>query len=104
MPSGNLTMRVMDQADHAVDYSQITGKLQYVHADGGLWVLRYASVGAEDQYGGSVVLAPTVNMNNFREGDIVAVRGEIVGTGRASRSLGAPLYRPTTVEIVERAN
>jgi hypothetical protein len=104
MPNDKLTTGVVDKADHLADFSRITGKLEYIHADGGLWVLRYASVGTEDQFGGSVVLAATVNMTNFREGDIVSVRGQVVGSGRASRSLGAPLYRPTAVEMVERAD
>ncbi len=42
---------------HELDYSWITGQLFYIHADGGLWVLRYAGVDSEDRFGGSVVLA-----------------------------------------------
>jgi hypothetical protein len=93
-----------DKVGHEADYSWITGQLFFVHADGGLWVLRYAGVDSEDRYGGSVVLSPSVSMRNFREGDLVSVRGEIVGEGRASRSLGAPLYRPSAIDMIERAD
>jgi hypothetical protein len=89
---------------HAPDYRWITGTLYYIHAEGGLWVLRYGSVDTQDRFGGSVVLAPTVTMKNFREGDVVTVFGELIGDGRASRSLGGPLYRPAAVEMVDRAD
>jgi hypothetical protein len=96
--------RFADRVGHEADYSWVTGQLHYIHADGGLWVVRYAGVDSEDQYGGSVVLAPTVNMKNFRDGDLVSVHGEVVNPGRASKFLGGPLYRPVSVDMVERAD
>ena len=93
-----------DKVGHELDYKSITGQLCYIHADGGLWVLRYASVDSDDRFGGSVVLAPTVSMRNYREGDVVTVHGDLVSEARASRSLGAPLYRPASVEMVKRAD
>ena len=110
-PDGRLAPQPSDVAKkfenkvgHAADYSWLTGQLQYVHADGGLWVLRYASVGEQDKFGGSVILAPTVNMKNFREGDLVSVRGDIVNEARASLFAGGPLYRPSSVDMLERAD
>ena len=88
----------------AEDYSWITGQLFYVHADGGRWVLRYAGVDQEDKYGGSVVLKPAAEMRNFREGDLVSVNGEILGDTRASKHLGGPLYRVTSISMIERAD
>src|SRR5205823_4031776 len=38
------------------DYCQLTGRLCFVHTEGGVWVLRYASEDREDRFGGSVVL------------------------------------------------
>jgi hypothetical protein len=89
---------------HADDYSWVTGQLFHIHAGKGLWVVRYATVDTEDQYGGSVVLAAAVNMKNFREGDLVSVEGSILNEGRASKNLGGPLYRADHVELIERAD
>lgn len=99
-----LRREYLDRVKNAPDYSWVTGQLFYIHADGGLWVVRYAPIDREDRYGGSVVLAPTVSMRNFREGDLVTVRGEVLNQGRASKRLGGPLYRAITVEMVERAD
>jgi hypothetical protein len=88
----------------ADDYSWVTGQLFYVHADGGVWVLRYGAVDTEDKFGGSVVLAPAVEMRNYREGDLVSVTGEILSDARASRHLGGPLYRADTISMMERAD
>ena len=89
---------------HADDYSWVTGQLFYIHAGKGLWVVRYATVDTEDPFGGSVVLAPAVNMKNFREGDLVSVQGEILNGSRASKNLGGPSYRADHVELIERAD
>ena len=86
----------------ADDASWIIGELHYVHADGGLWVVRYAPLDREDRYGGAVVLARGQDMSKFREGDLVFVRGSILDEGRASKYLAAPLYRATAIELNER--
>lgn len=88
----------------AEDYSWITGQLFYIHADGGRWVLRYAGVDQEDKYGGSVVLQSAADMRNFREGDLVSVNGEVLTDNRASKHLGGPLYRVTSINMIERAD
>ena len=75
-----------------------------VHADGGRWVLRYTAVGEVDPYGGSVVLTPTVEMRNYREGDLVNVTGQILNDGQAARPLGGALYRVGSIQMVERAD
>jgi hypothetical protein len=94
----------VERVANAADYSWITGQLFYVHihADQGLWVVRYAPVDKEDRYGGSVVLASAISMAGFREGDLVTVHGEILNQGRASRYLGGPLYRGLSVELKDR--
>jgi hypothetical protein len=96
--------RYVTKIGHAPDFSSVTGQLLFLHIDGGVWVVRYASVDAEDHFGGSVVLAPSASMHTFREGDLVTVRGEILNEGRASRYLGGPLYRASTVEMMDRAD
>jgi hypothetical protein len=92
----------LDKVANAPDYSWVTGQLFYVHAEGGLWVVRYAPVDREDRYGGSVVLAAAVDMNGFQEGDLVTVHGEILNPGRASKYLGGPLYRTLGISLNER--
>jgi hypothetical protein len=96
-----LSRRFEKRVNHAADYSQLTGQLFYVHADGGLWVLRYAPLDTEDRNGGGVILARDRPMDTYREGDLVTVRGEIL-QDRASRYLGAPLYRTSSIQLVER--
>ncbi len=86
------------------EYRWVTGQLFYIHAESGLWVVRYAPVDREDRYGGSVVLAPAVNMDGFQEGDLVTVRGEILNEGRAYKYLGGPLYRGLEVHLEDRAH
>jgi hypothetical protein len=95
---------VAAQVGHEPNYSSITGHLHYVRADGGRWVLRYAGLDQEDRYGGSVVLAPAVEMRNFREGDLVRVYGEVLEGGRVSRSLGGAHYRVNAISMVERGD
>jgi hypothetical protein len=97
-----LDRRYESRVDRAADYSWVTGQLFYVHADGGLWVLRYAPMGKEDPNGGSVVLARDRQMDSYREGDLVTVHGEIINQ-KSSIFLGGPLYRASSIQLVERS-
>ncbi len=102
----DLEVRLAGEArmGHEPDYRSITGYLYYVRADGGRWVVRYAGLDQVDRYGGSVVLAPGVEMKNFREGDLVCVSGEILDDGRALRSLGGAHYRVNAITMLERGD
>jgi hypothetical protein len=104
--SSNLTIdkKYEGKVGHEADYTWVTGHLFYVHADGGKWVVRYALPGEVDKYGGSIVLAPGVEMKNYREGDLVCVYGEILDEGRASPSLGGALYRVNSILLIERSD
>jgi hypothetical protein len=94
-----------DKIGCAEDYKWITGQLCYVHtADGGVWVLRYAGVDQNDRYGGSVVLAPGVEMKNYREGDLVCVEGEILQDRQTPGHLGGALYRVSTISMITRSD
>jgi hypothetical protein len=86
------------------DYTWITGQLFRLHVDGGIWVVRYATLDQVDRFGGSVVLAPAVNMKNYREGDLVCITGEILNQGRANRYAGGPLFRVDHIDLFERAD
>jgi hypothetical protein len=96
-----LSPRYESRAGHAPDYSWLTGQLFYVHADGGLWVLRYAPLSTEDANGGGVVLARDLRMDSYRDGDLVTVHGQLLGQ-KSSIFLGGPLYQGKTIELIER--
>jgi hypothetical protein len=98
-----LDRRYETRVDRAADYSWLTGQLHFVHADGGLWVLRYAPLEKEDPNGGSVVLARDRQMDSYREGDLVTVHGEIINP-RGSIFLGGPLYRMQSIQLIDRAD
>jgi len=104
--AANLTVakKYEDRVGHETDYSWVTGHLFYLHADGGRWVVRYALPDEVDKFGGSVVLAPGVEMRNYREGDLVCIHGDVLDEGRTSRSLGGPLYRVNVISLVDRAD
>jgi hypothetical protein len=96
--------RYENQIGHETDYSWITGHLFYVHADGGRWVVRYALPDEVDKYGGSVVLAPGVEMKNYREGDLICIYGQVIHEGPFSASLRGALYRVDSILMIERAD
>jgi hypothetical protein len=85
---------------HAADYGWLQGTLEYVHADSGRWKLRYAPLEADDRFGGSVMLTPDVCTNQFSEGDVVYVEGEIVQS-RAGIQATRPLYRVHTIRAIQ---
>jgi hypothetical protein len=97
-----LDRRYESRVDRAADYSWLTGQLFYVHADGGLWVLRYAPLWKEDPNGGSVILARDRQMDSYREGDLVTVHGEILDQ-KGSIFLGGPLYRTQSIQLIDRS-
>jgi len=96
-----LARRYEQRVSHTADYSKLTGQLDFVHADGGLWVLRYAPLSEEDRHGGSVILARDHQMNSYREGDLVTVVGQVIREKGSSR-LGGPLYRVNSISLVDR--
>ena len=96
-----LARRYEQRVSHASDYSRLTGQLSFVHADGGLWVLRYAPLAEEDRNGGSVILARDRMMNNYREGDLVTIEGQVISE-KGSARLGGPLYRVQAISLVDR--
>jgi hypothetical protein len=99
---GEISKEYLPRVGHDSEYRRITGQLFYVHADKGLWVVRYAPVDREDRYGGSVVLAPVVNMDPYQDGDLVTIGGEILNDGRATRYLGGPAYRTQSMLLEDR--
>jgi len=97
----DLPRRHAEQLGHSADYSTLTGTLLYVHADGGYWMVRYGTIDSEDRYGGNVVIARDLVMADYREGDLVSVRGTVIRE-KTSPSLTAPLYRVSAITLKNR--
>ncbi len=92
-----------EQIGHETDYSWITGQLYRFEADNRtLWVVRYATEEIQDTHGGSVALVPSIDMRNYRNGDLVSVQGQILNGGARSEQVGAPLYRASDIHLIER--
>jgi hypothetical protein len=104
LPPLVVSKKYEDRVGHEQDYTWVTGHLFYIHTDGGRWVVRYALPDEVDKFGGSIVLAPGVEMRNYREGDLVCVYGDVLDEGRTSRSLGGALYRVNVISLVDRAD
>jgi len=99
-----LTKKNEQAVGRADDFSWVTGQLFRLHtSQGDMWVLRYATLDSEDIFGGSVILAPSVEMKNYRDGDVICVHGGILDPNRNPR-LGGALYRPDTISMVERVD
>lgn len=88
---------------HAEDYRWLVGRLQRVHVPGSDWKLRYLPLSAQDQYGGSVVLSLDARVDEFNDGDVVYMEGEIIGN-RPTLYLSGPLYRIGTIQAVPEHN
>jgi hypothetical protein len=103
-PSFEIKKAYEGRVGNALDYSWVTGQLFYIHAEGGLWVVRFAPLDKEDRFGGSVVLSSTASMAGCREGDLVTVHGEVIDEGRASKFLGGPAYRANSIDLIARSS
>jgi hypothetical protein len=88
--------KFQEKVGAAEDYSFITGQLAYVHTGAGdVWLLRYGTTDQVDKYAGNVILAPGLDMRNYREGDVVSVEGALVPDQGA-------LYRAKTMTMIVR--
>jgi hypothetical protein len=93
--------RFKNRLGHEADYTWVVGQLYRL---GNMWVLRYALAEEKDRHGGSVLLTTAADMQNFREGDLVSVQGQILNGGRHSEQIPCPVYRATEVSLVERGD
>ena len=87
------------------EFRWLLGRLERMEGYGGQWRLRYATLDTWDERGTSVVLEPDVRLNEYRDGDFVYVRGEVVSRS-TSRLRGAVyrvrIIRPSTTGDRER--
>jgi hypothetical protein len=88
---------------HAPDYSWVRGVLgKHYH---GHWDLRYCDPATEDTWGGKVRLGKDPRLEQFKEGDILLIEGEIVPDSRGNRGEWHhhPAYRIRSVQLLEHA-
>lgn len=86
---------------HAADYGTLRGQLEYSQSLR-QWKLRYIPIdGLTDAYGGSVVLSAVAGMKSYRPGDLVVVRGSLVGGSAASSGI-SPRYELEAIEPLSR--
>lgn len=80
-------------------FEWVTGQLEF---EGGSHVLYYATPETIDTYNGRLVMhSQQVDMNSFRRGDLVSVRGELIQRQTAQGKM--PVYRATDVQLIEHA-
>jgi len=88
---------------HDENYTWLVGKLRRVHVPGGEWKLRFLELDQVDQWGGSMVLAPDIRLEDFSDGDFICIEGEIL-VKRPSLYLAGPLYRINKIRTVTLAD
>ena len=81
---------------HGENYEWLIGRLQKVHVPREGWKIRYLPLDKKDRWGGSVVLAPDIRIEEYNEGDKVYIEGTIL-SNRASLYLSGPRYRFSTI-------
>ncbi len=98
-PARNLSSGVdSGRYGYASDYTWLKGRLEYVASEL-KWKLRYIPVDqTSDDFGGSVVLPALAELENYREGDFVTVRGRVAARDPDARDF-ATNY---TVEAIEQ--
>ncbi len=87
---------------HGKNYRWLLGHLQRVHSPKHQWKIRYAALDENDEWGGSMILAPDAQLDQWKDGDQVYVEGEIL-TKRPSLYLTGPLYRVHIIRSAEQA-
>ncbi len=97
-PPPNVARGARPDFGHTPDYCMLTGELCF-NVLKNQWRLRFASIDEEDPYGGSVTLDAYREMDGFRSGDLVTVKGALVDPD--SRRI-APHYRMREICPVSR--
>jgi hypothetical protein len=84
---------------HAPDYSWVQGVLDKHYQ--GHWALRYCDHTVEDAWGGKVRLGKDARLEQFKEGDVVRVEGEILHDNRGNWH-HYPAYQIHGIQLIER--
>jgi hypothetical protein len=101
-PEPALPMKPGQKFGHAADYKWIAGVLDR-HTKGGYWTLRFADFGSDDEWGGKMRLLDDPRLNNFKDGDVLFIGGELLAPRAAASADGTsyPPYRINDVRLVE---
>lgn len=83
---------------HGKNYEWLIGKLMKVHVPRPGWKIRYARLDEKDKWGGSMVFSTDARLENFQDGDVLYVEGEII-SDRASLYLSGPRYRIRSIRL-----
>jgi hypothetical protein len=84
---------------HAPDYSWLQGVLgKHYH---GHWDLRYCDHTVEDNWGGKVRLGKDARLDQFKEGDVIRVEGEVVRDHQGHGWQHYPEYRIRNIQLIE---
>src|SRR3989344_7294334 len=83
---------------HAPDYSWVTGQLQYQDIEGGFWIIRFGS--RDVPYNGQFVLGKDPRLQNFKDGDLVKITGEI-SDEQASIYQAGTIYTLQSIEFLK---
>ena len=79
-------------------FDWVTGQIEI---ENGSYVMYYATPESIDKYHGRIVLAPQkVDLSQFRRGDLVSVRGQLVQQPTTQGII--PTYRVSFVSLIER--
>jgi hypothetical protein len=99
-----LPLRAGQRFGHAPDYKWIAGVLDR-HTKGGYWTLRYADFGNDDEWGGKVRLLDDARLNEFSNGDVVFIEGDLLAPRSAALIDGSsfPPFRINGVRLIEKA-
>ena len=81
---------------HSSDYRWLLGVIQKVNTPVAMTKVRYARLDEQDAWGGSMVLAEDVRNDQFEDGDVVYVEGQILAD-RPSLYVSGPLYRANVI-------
>ena len=77
------------------NYQELTGQLQQWRKT---WRLRYAAVGAEETYGGSVMLEGIADTSKLRDGQHLRVRGRLIPPENRQDS---PRYVVQSIDVLD---
>jgi hypothetical protein len=93
--------RVQGPYGHAPDHSWLQGILDKHYQ--GHWALRYCDHATEDEWGGKVRLEKDGRLDQFKDGDIILVEGEVIPDVRGNRGNWHhyPEYRIRNIQLIE---
>ena len=88
---------------HSSDYRWLLGVVQKINTPVALTKVRYARLDEQDAWGGSMVLSEDVRLDEFEDGDVIYIEGQILAD-RPSLYVSGPLYRANVIRKATAAD